>query len=105
MPGPTGRRAQILDEIAGIESMRRGTFNEVYRTQVLKSGAVATRGPFYNVTAKAKGNKTVTTAVPKTEAARVRREVEDYRRFRALCEEYIGICESSSPPLKDDSGT
>ena len=97
------RKEQIIDAIAGIRSMRRGTFNEVYRKRALKDGRVSVRGPFYNVTTKGKGNKTVTKAVTKKDAARVREEVEGYRRFRALCEEYADVCEGISL-LSGDGG-
>jgi len=103
MPLLEKRREQILDEIAAIKSMRRGTLNEVYRKQELKSGEVARRGPFYNITTKAKGNKTVTTAVPKKELARIQEDVERYRRFRVLCEEYVCACESVSLLLGEGS--
>lgn len=97
------QKERILDEIAAIKSMRRGTLNEVYRKQELRSGEVARRGPFYNITTKAKGNKTVTTAVPKNDLARVQKDVESYRRFRVLCEEYACACESVSLLLGDGS--
>jgi predicted DNA binding CopG/RHH family protein len=90
------RRAQICEAIAKITSMRRGTLNEVYRHQKLKDGTMATRGPFYNITTKAEKNKTVTVAVPKSDLDRIRREVQNYKDFRALSDEYIDICEQIS---------
>jgi hypothetical protein len=92
----TERREQILNAVAGITSMRRGTLNEVYRHQKLKDGTVATRGPFYNVTTKAANNKTVTVAVPKSDLDLVRLEVQNYKDFRALSDEYIDVCEHIS---------
>jgi hypothetical protein len=92
----TERREHICDAIAGITSMRRGTLNEVYRHQKLKDGTVATRGPFYNITTKAANNKTVTVAVSKSDLGRVRLEVQNYKDFRALCDEYIDVCERIS---------
>lgn len=90
------RRVQLCNSIAGITSMRRGTLNEVYRHQKLKDGTIAKRGPFYNITTKAEKNKTVTTAIPKSDLEKVRQEVENYKTFRALSEEYIEVCEKIS---------
>jgi len=96
------RRIQICNAIAGITSMRRGTLNEIYRQQKLKDGTIARRGPFYNITTKAGKNKTVTTAVPKKDLEKVRSEVENYKDFRALSDEYIDVCEKISLLTKDD---
>ena len=90
------RRVQICNHIAGITTMRRGTLNEIYRQQTLKDGTIAKRGPFYNITTKAEKGKTVTTAVPKKDLGKVKQEVENYKQFRALSEEYIEVCEKIS---------
>jgi hypothetical protein len=96
------RRMQICDAIARIASMRRGTLNEVYRYQKLKDGTTATRGPFYNITTKSEKNKTVTVAVPKSDLDRIRIEVQNYKDFRALSDEYIDVCEQISLLTQDD---
>ena len=96
LPQLMERRIQICDHIAEIISMRRGTLNEIYRDQTLKDGTIAKRGPFYNITTKAEKGKTVTTAVPKKDLEKVRKEVENYKQFRALSDEYIEICEKIS---------
>jgi chorismate mutase len=90
------RRVQLCNAIAEIKTMRRGTLNEVYKKQKLKSGKIAQRGPFYNITTKTEKNKTATTAVPKQDVEHVRQEVERYRNFRKLSDEYIEICEKLS---------
>jgi len=101
----TEHRIQICKDIAEIKSMRRGTLNEVYRKQKLKNGTIAQRGPFYNITTKTEGNKTVTTAVPKKDMERVRLEVENYRTFRRLSDEFIDVCESISLLTNSDNDT
>ena len=102
MPQLLERRVQICNAIAEIKTMRRGTLNEVYRKQELKSGEMARRGPFYNITTKTEKNKTVTTAVPKKDIERVRQEVENYKSFRKLSDEYIDVCEKISLLASDD---
>ena len=100
--GLAERRLQICNAITEITSMRRGTLNEVYRQQKLKDGTVAKRGPFYNITTKTGNNKTVTTAVPKKDLEKIRQEVENYKNFRALSDEYIDVCEKISLLTADD---
>jgi predicted DNA binding CopG/RHH family protein len=102
LPQLLERRVQICNHIAGITSMRRGTLNEVYRQQKLKDGTIAKRGPFYNITTKTERNKTVTIAVPKKDLEKVRQEVDNYKKFRALGDEYIEVCEQISLLTADD---
>ena len=90
------RRVQICNEIAEIESMRRGNLNEFYYEQQLKNGAVAKRGPFYNITMKGANGKTVSKSVSKNDVDRIRGEVDNYRRFRELSDEYVDVCEKIS---------
>jgi hypothetical protein len=99
--GPVDRRRhEILAEISEISTMRRGSFNEFYYDQKLKDGAKARRGPYYNLTTKDDGGKTRTIAVPKDNLDKVRREVDSYRRFKELSDEYIDVCEA----LADTTG-
>lgn len=93
LPQLQERKMQICNHMAGITTMRRGTLNEVYKQQKLKDGTIVKRGPFYNVTTTDKTGKTKTTAIPKKDLEEVRQEVENYKRFRALSEEYIEVCE------------
>jgi len=87
------RRVEICNEIADIETMRRGSFNEFYYNETRKDGSIARRGPYYNVTVAGEKNKTKSRSVPKKDAERVKAEVENYRKFRELSEEYVDVCE------------
>jgi hypothetical protein len=91
------RRRQIGEEITGITTMMRGTFNEFYcPEQKLKDGSVVKHGPFYNITTKGVGGKTISKSVKKGDVARMRHEVESYCRFRKLAGEYVEVCEQLS---------
>jgi hypothetical protein len=92
-PSPDRRRMQISEEIGSITTMQRGSLNEFYYEQTLKDGTKVKRGPFYNVTTKDGKGKTVSKAVSKSDVADVRREVENYRRFKMLADEYVKVCE------------
>jgi hypothetical protein len=96
------RRAEIRKAIASIETMKSGTLGEFYYEQKRKDGTVAKRGPFYNITKKGKGGKTVTKSVPKQEVEATRREIENHRRFRELADEYAEVCENILMFAQDD---
>jgi hypothetical protein len=90
------RREQICEEIASIETMRKGSFCEWYHSQTLKNGTVRQRGPFYKITSKGSKNKTISLTVPKDKKEQMQAEVENYRRFRKLADEYVDVCEQIS---------
>ena len=96
------RRMQICNEIAEIESMRRGNLNEFYYEQTLKNGTVAKRGPFYNITVKGANGKTKSKSVSKKDVDKVRGEVDNYRKFRELSDEYVDVCEKISLLSEND---
>jgi hypothetical protein len=100
---PADRRIQLCEEIADITAMRRGSFNEFYYEQKLKDGTIARRGPFYNVTTKGEKGKTISKSVSKKDAVKVRREVENYRKFRELADEYASVCEMLAS-MESDGG-
>ena len=87
------RRQQIVEEIASITTMRRGSFCEWGYHGTLKDGTVWRRGPFYKITLKDKAGKTVSLAVPKDQKEHMRAEVARYQRFRKLADEYAEVCE------------
>ena len=87
------RRVWICNEITGIKTMRRGNFNEFNYEQKFKNGSIAKRGPFYNFTFKGESGKTMSKSVQKKDEDKVRGEVDNYRRFRELSDEYVDICE------------
>jgi hypothetical protein len=86
-------RETICREIAVIKTMRRGSFCEWHYNETLKDGTVRRRGPFYKITSKGGKNKTVSLTVPKERKEQMQAEVENYRRFRELADEYVDVCE------------
>ena len=96
------RRQEIVEEIGGIKSMRKGTLNERYNKVTNKKGEEVLNGPYYVLTKKGSGNKTVSVPVPATDATRVREEVENYKRFRQLADEYMDVCEKLSQFTDDE---
>jgi hypothetical protein len=92
----TGRRNEILDEMNGIEIMRKGVLNAQYQKVAHKNGEIVVNGPYYVLTKKSLGGKTVSQSIPAKDAPRFQMEVDNYKRFRQLSDEYVDICEKTA---------
>ena len=88
-----GKRLEILEKMGCIATMRKGSLNSKYNENVNKQGQVSKAGPYYVLTGKGPGNKTVSKSIPAKDAPRVQQEVDNYKQFRQLSDEYIEICE------------
>jgi ABC-type sugar transport system ATPase subunit len=101
------RREAILKEIGEIQIMRKGVLNAIYQKVTHKDGEVVVRGPYYKLSRKGENNKTLSWSVPKDRVERVQEEVDNYRRFRRLAEEYVEVCEEMAllegPQSRDDA--
>jgi hypothetical protein len=101
------RKAGIVEEIGKIQTMRKGTLSAIYQKVVHKDGEVVRKGPYYRLSRKGKNNKTVSWSIPTQEAARVQEEVDNYRHFRQLTDEYVDVCEElatlSASQSQDDA--
>jgi uncharacterized protein DUF6788 len=106
------RRSSILSELGEIGDMRRGSITEVYRrcgkaVCCCKQPGHAGHGPYYAYTTKVKG-KTVTIQLRSGPLlTKIEREVEAYRRFRALSDELIEVNEKicNARPLQTEELT
>ena len=92
----TARRMEIIGEMACIKSMRKGVLNTKYQKVKHKNGEVVKRGPYYELTKKGAGGKTIAQSVPAKDAEYIKTEVDNYKRFRVLSDEYIDVCEQMS---------
>ena len=85
------RRAQILDEIAAIDCLRRGHLSEQYFKST-RGGKTSRQGPYYVLQRWCQG-KNLCERVPTEAVEPVRQGVEGYQRFQRLAEEFAGVSE------------
>lgn len=78
----------LLQQLQAIDRLRRGSLSE----QFFKSpGRPATRrGPYYVLQGFFRGKK-FSARVPQDQAAQVRQDVDNYRRFQTLAEDYVTV--------------
>lgn len=85
------RRAQILDEIAAIDCVRRGHLSEQFFKST-RDGKTCRRGPYYVLQRWCQG-KNLCERVPADQVEPVRQGVEGYKRFQHLAEEFAAVSE------------
>ena len=96
------RRSAIVSEINNLKRMRKGVLNTQYQEIKHKNGDVVKKGPYYVLTKKAPGGKTVSKSIPAVDAQRIQEEVDNYKRFRELSDEYVDVCEKLSILSEND---
>lgn len=98
LPDLETRRDAILAEIARLGDMRAGSITENYRRCGKASCRCAApedpgHGPYYAYTWKEGGKTRTRNLKPGPELDRLRRQVEHYRSFRALSQEFVDVNE------------
>lgn len=92
------RRRAILDELAGLESIRRGSVMEQYLTSTRRDGRRAKRGPYAIYTLKRKG-KTVSRRLRPGDVGAFREQIAAGRRFQELVHELMEMGEALSDQM------
>ena len=87
------KRSEIMGRMSDIKSMRKGVLNAKYQKVKHQDGEVAVKGPYYVLTKKAPGGKTISESIPARDASCIQKEVDNYKRFRQLSDEYVDVCE------------
>ena len=100
------QRAGLYEELSQVGDFRRGSLNEVWRRCGKANCACAQpghpgHGPQYNLTRSAGGKTVARHLKPGPELEKIRREVAEYERFRALVgqvsEVNEAICDARPP--------
>lgn len=87
------QRDRILEQIAQLGPMRKGTVYEFQPSSVRKDGSRKTRGPYLKYTLK-KNNKTRGKHLrSRAEADLYRRQIAQFRRFKELAAQFAEVGE------------
>ena len=90
------RRNIIIEKISEIKSMRKGVLNSQYKDVSHKNGDIVQKGPYYVLTKKGNNGKTISQSISAKDAEHVQAEVDNYKCFRQLADEYVSVCEEIS---------
>jgi hypothetical protein len=85
---PTPKRAALLEQMAHLDSMERGTLSEEYRERPDGAGGTVRRGPYFKHQVWEAGANH-SRRVPAEEAPALRQDLENHRRFAALAEALV----------------
>lgn len=81
------KRATVLIGLQSIDHLRRGSLSK----QFLKgSTSNSSRGPYFVLQGFLRGKK-FSERIPSEQAPQVQQQVDNYRRFNSLAEEYISL--------------
>ncbi len=85
------RKAEILGEITNLKEMRRGSVVEQFYESRNKDGSVVRRGPYYLYSYKEKGKTISRRLSGPASVKRLKREIEEFRKFEKLSSELISV--------------
>jgi hypothetical protein len=95
-------RNELLEELAALEQMRRGSLSPQVFEATRKDGTKVLRGPYMLYTFKEKG-KTVSRRVSNPDLVpRYQEQIEAFRRFEALSAELVRVGEKISDLVLSD---
>jgi hypothetical protein len=80
----------ILQQMAQLESMERGTLSEEYREHADGSGGAVRLGPYFKHQVWEAGSNR-SRRVPPEEVPQLRRDIENHQRFTALADSYVEL--------------
>ena len=96
------RRRELLEQMAKLEEMRRGSLCPQIFEATRKDGTKVRRGPYTLYTCKEKG-KTVSRRITDPEQAqRYEQQIQAFRRFEALAGELVRLGERISDLVLSD---
>jgi hypothetical protein len=83
------QRDGILDRMKQIDHLRRGSFSrQFFKTR--RDGKIVESGPYFVLQCFLKGKK-CSERVPASRAGEVQKQVENFRLFHALAEEFVAL--------------
>ena len=85
------QREVLLDQMRSIDRLRRGTLSKQFFKKV-RNGATVTSGPYYVLQCIYQGKK-YSERISADEAATIGEQVDNYRRFQELADEFVNLTE------------
>lgn len=82
------KQQTLLQQLQAIDRLRRGSLSEQFFPS--PGRPAARRGPYYVLQGFFRGKK-FSARVPQDQAAQVRQDVDNYRRFQSLAEDYVTV--------------
>jgi hypothetical protein len=82
------KRQSILQQMQAIDRLRRGSLSKQFFPSA--SAPAARRGPYFVLQGFFQGKK-FSQRIPQEQAAQVEVDVENYRRFQTLAEDYVTV--------------
>ena len=87
---PARERSALLQQMAQVHSMERGTLSEEYRERPDGAGGTVRLGPYFKHQVwESGGNQS--RRVPAEEVPALRQDLENHQRFAALAEAYVDL--------------
>lgn len=106
MPTPLNsllhKRSHILKDMEAIDSLRRGTLSKQFFKAL--PGQSASRGPYFVLQGFFQGKK-FSERIPAEQAPEVQKQVDNFRRFQTLAEEYVTLSDQITQMEFQDSGS
>jgi antitoxin component of MazEF toxin-antitoxin module len=87
------QRQSLLEQIAALPAMRRGTLLSSPATRKRKDGTLSQRGPYWRYTRKEKGKTVGCHIGDEVQADLYRQQIAVFRRFEVLCAQLVEVCE------------
>jgi hypothetical protein len=89
---PASERRDLLQQMGAITRMRRGSVNVQSFTKHRQDGSRITQGPYY-LYSRTEHGQSYSQRLPAEAVAQYQAETENCRRFKALAQQYILLCE------------
>lgn len=86
------RRRKLIEQIEGVQRLRRGQLSEQYIEKPGADGELKRYGPYYVWQASLKGKKR-SVRVGRDNAVQVRKDLAAYQNYRELCDELADVTE------------
>ena len=98
------QQESILEEIAKMGPMRKGSVSEYFPTSIRKDGSRKSRGPYLVYTCKKKGKTRGKHLGSRAKAETYREQIAQFRRFEELVAEFAEVGERLADQDAAESG-